>query len=196
MATKQRSLRPAVLDPGYPSLREHVAAREPRPSRRLFLGMAGASLAAGGLAACSRNLGIGGEPDEDIQIGGVPELPEYYSVRFPAEGDLSTWLVGSGYATYWVLALTWNEASYHALLDFRSEAEALLRNVLADHTYDSLSTDDGVDAAEDDLLEALDVFCQEMGGHADPTIEKVTLTLTYLAPGDDIMGIMGDPDYS
>lgn len=197
MAPKRSPARRTDLNPGYPSLMEHVQATRQSPSRRHFLGLAGATLAAGGLSACTRSMSIEDrrEPDASIEIGGAEQLPEYYTIRFPLEGDLSTWLMDGGYATFWVSAVTWHEASYQALLDLRAEAEQRLRATLADFAYDTLSTPAGATAAEDDLHETLDTFCQERCGHTEPTMQTVTLTLTYLAPGDDLMGDMAEPEY-
>lgn len=197
MAPKLRTIARAETSPGYPSLHEHVSARRQVQSRRRFLGLTGATLAAGGLAACTRNMGIDGrqEPDASIEIGGAEPMPEYFTVRFPIEGDLSTWLLDAGYATFWVSAVTWHEPSYQALVDFRADAEQILRTTLADFTYDILVTPEGVTSAEDDLHEALDAFCQERCGHTNPTMETVLLTITYLTPGDDLMGDMAEPFY-
>jgi hypothetical protein len=161
--------------------------------------MAAGGAAAAGLGGCSRSLGVGSEqePDASIEIAGAEPEPHYYTVRFPAQGqgDLSAWLVDGGYASFWVSAMTWNQVSYQTLLDRREDAQERLRTALADFTYDRLSATDGVSAAEDDLLEVLDQLCQEDDGHANPTIETVTLTLTQLNPPDDIMGDMPHPSY-
>lgn len=197
MAPKPLPFLRSDKEPGYPSLMEHVRARRREPSRRRFLGVTGAALAAGGLSACIRNMGIENrqEPDASIEIGGAEQLPEYFTLRFPIEGDLSVWLVDGGYATFWVAAVTWHEPSYQALLDFRADAEQLLRTTLADFTYDTLNSPDGLTSAEDDLHEALDTFCQEQCGHSEATMQTVTLTITYLSPGDEIMGDMAEPEY-
>jgi hypothetical protein len=196
--------------PAYPSLHEH------RATRRRFLGLAGATVAgaavtgaavaAGGVAVsglggCSRPVGVGEEPEPDasIELAGAEPEPQYYTVRFPAQGsgqqELSAWLVDGGYVTFWVSAMTWNQVSYQSLLDRRTDAEDRLRTAIADFTYERLSAPDGVAAAEDDLLETLDRLCQEDDGHTNPTIETVTLTITHLSPPEDIGGDMPQPDY-
>ena len=196
MARKLRRVARHAETPAYPSLHEHVASRrEQAPSRRRFLGVAGATLAVGGLAACSRNMGIDAEPDASIEIGGAEPQPDYFTIRFPLQGDLTAWLSDGGYATFWLTAVTWNEQSYQTLLDQRADAEAQLRATLSDFTYDGLNSAQGESSAEDDLLDALDQFCQEQNHHNDPTIQTVNLTITYLTPNDDLMGDMAEPAY-
>jgi hypothetical protein len=185
----------------YPSLKEHLA------TRRRFLGVAGATLAAGGLAACSRSLqgeGLDGgvspdarvnDPDAVIMNPGENPYPDYFFVRIPAEGDLYVYLADGGYLTGYVEVSTYSQASYLALIDHLDQAAERCRAALVDFTYDQMNTAAGVDMAEADLQDALDALCQELGNHQDPTIEAVTLTITFLQPDAPIDGGMGKPSY-
>jgi hypothetical protein len=135
------------------------------------------------------------EPDSSIEILGIDVQPEYYVLRFPLEGDLAAWLMDGGYATFWVAVATWNEQSYQALLDNREDVEALLRSTLSEHGYEELAAPEGVDVAQDDLKDALEELCQEECGHQGPTLEAVTLEITYLAPEEPIGGAAEPPGY-
>ena len=161
----RRAVTPSRVE--YPSLKEHLA------TRRRFLGVAGATLAAGGLAACTRSLsGEDGDagvtpdarpngPDATIATPGEAPYPDYYFVRIPAEGDLYVYLADGGYLTGYVEASTYSQASYLALLDHLDTAAERCRAALVDFTYDQLNTAAGVDMAEADLVDALDALCQE-----------------------------------
>lgn len=204
------ALRPLTVTPPlaeYPSLKEHLA------TRRRFLGVAGATLAAGGLAACSRSLQVEGgdggvspdaavtpdarvnDPDAVVINPGESPYPDYYFVRIPAEGDLYVYLADGGYLTGYVEVSTYSEVSYLALIDHLDQAAERCRAALVDFTYDQMNTAAGVDMAEADLQETLDALCQELGNHQDPTLEAVTLTITYLQPDAPIDGGMGKPSY-
>jgi hypothetical protein len=195
-------------DAGYPSLKEHVM------SRRRFLELAGTSLAATGLmAACGRALGgsdsDGGvdpdaeilpdghihQPDGDIEILGDIEEPDYFILRIPETGDLTSYLVDGGYCMFFVKVATYNADSYDALRDNPSRAQQVCRETIADFTYDTLNTSQGVLQAEDDLLSALDELCQELNGHSSPTLEAATLHITYLDSQLHMDGGMPEPSY-
>lgn len=191
----------------YPSLREHLA------TRRRFLGLAGAtgaSLAAGGLlTACSR--GLGQAPDSDAQVPpldartsntdahvempGEAPWPDYFTLRIPVEGNLSAYLMDGGYCTFYVELATYVEASYLALLEHLEAAGDRCRSTLADFSYDTLSTAAGVASAEDDLHDELDALASELTQNPGPTIEALTLTLSYLEPYAPMDGGMPEPSY-
>lgn len=196
----KRPIRQATTQPEqrYPSLKEHVA------NRRRFLAVAGASMAAGGLwAACTRGLGSGGEPgpdahvepDADITILGDVEEPQYYLLRIPVTDDLSSYLADGGYCTFYVELATYTASSYDTLVAHMADAEERCRSVLQDFTYDNLNTAAGVASAEDDLLDGLDELVQELEGHTTPTLELVTLTISYLEPYEQMDGGIGLPEY-
>lgn len=183
-------------------------------SRRRFLEVAGTSLAATGLlAACGRALGgmesDGGvdpdaeprpdghvvHPDADIEILGDIEQPDYFILRIPDSGDLTAYLVDGGYCMFFVKVATYNADSYDALRENPSSAQQRCREIIADFTYEALDTAQGVADAEDDLLEALDSLCQELNGHSNPTLEAVTLHITYLDSQTHMDGGMPEPSY-
>jgi hypothetical protein len=213
---RDRRKRPTTGDAqtAYPSLREHLA------TRRRFLGVAGASLAAGALhAACNRSLGAPGDPDATVQpplpdatvqpplpdatvpppdtgpIPGTEQQPEYYTVRIPVTGELSAYLIDEGYAQFYVEAVTYVLDSANALTESMASAEETCRLAVVEHTYDSLSTAAGLAACEDDLLGALDQLVMDLEGHQDPTLEYAVLTITYLQPYAEIGGARGEPSY-
>lgn len=197
MAT--RPIKKVTVEPerSYPSLKEHLA------SRRRFLAVAGASVAAGGfLAACTRGLGAGEpgpdahvEPDADITIMGDIEEPQYFLLRVPVTGDLSAYLADGGYCSFYVELATYVAASFDALNQNMADAEERCRAVLQDFTYDGLNSAAGVASAEDDLLDGLDELVQELEGHTDLTIEAVTLNISYLEPYGQMDGGIGLPEY-
>lgn len=196
---------------GYPSLKEHLV------SRRRFLEMAGVSLAASGLwAACSRPLGSSttgsdggvdpdGEveprpdaevlPDADIEIMGDVEGPDYFILRIPQTGSMAAYLVDGGYCEFYVEVATYNADSHDALRDNMNQAREACRSTMADFTYDTLDSAQGVIQAEDDLFTALDELCQELNGHSATTLEGVTLTITYLDSQAHMDGGMPEPEY-
>ncbi len=207
----KRPIRRATADPErYPSLREHLA------SRRRFLTVTGAGVASLGLfGACTRGLGsgVGGgdagtqpdarpqpdaqppQPDATIDTPGEAPYPDYFTLRIPASGDISAWLIDDGYCTFWVEVATYVEASYLALLEHLSEAAQRCQETLSDYTYDLLNTGTGVAAAEDDLLDALETLVQELNQTEGPTLEAVTLTITYLEDDAPIDGGAPEPSY-
>ncbi|MFH2010149.1 MAG: hypothetical protein ABI333_26360 [bacterium] len=204
MKKKTRVTTAVTPELGYPSLQEHLS------TRRRFLGLAGASLAAGTLAAaCNRAMGAGGdadagpdpEPDAtvpndvSIEIGGIEPEPDYYTLRIPVSGSSSAWLIDGGYAAFHVSLVTYAADSYQALLDNLGEAENRCRTTLQDFTYDGLNSATGITGAEEDLLETLDLYCQELNSHTYPTIEALTLTLTELSPPAEIGGAAPEPSY-
>jgi len=194
-----RPIKKATSEPRtrYPSLKEHLA------SRRRFLAVAGASVAAGGLwAACSRGLGSGEpgpdayvEPDADITILGDIEEPQYFLLRIPVTGDLSSYLADGGYCSYYVELATYVGTTFDTLTQHMADAEQRCRAVLQDFTYDGLNTAAGVAAAEDDLTDGLDELVGELEGHTNPTVEAVTLTISYLEPYGQMDGGIGLPEY-
>lgn len=198
----------------YPSLREHLA------TRRRFLGLAGAasaSVAAGGLfAACYRGLGSAPEPDAEaprpdartpspdastpgpdahVEMPGESPWPSYFTLRIPVDGNLSAYLVDGGYCTFYVELVTYIEASYLALMEHLDAAGDRCRNAIADFTYDTLSTAAGVASAEDDVHDELDALASELTQTTGPTIEAVTVTISYLEPYAPIDGGMPEPSY-
>lgn len=197
MAT--RPIKKATLEheSSYPSLKQHLA------SRRRFMALAGASVAAGGLwAACSRGLGTGEpgpdahvEPDAEITILGDIEEPQYFLLRIPVTGDLSAYLADGGYCSFYVELATYVASSFDTLTQNMASAEERCRVVLQDFTYDGLNTAAGVAGAEDDLLDGLDELVGEIEGHTDATVEAVTLTISYLEPYGQLDGGIGLPEY-
>ncbi|MFC1482454.1 hypothetical protein ACFL51_01470 [Myxococcota bacterium] len=197
--------------PEYPTLREHLT------SRRRFLEIAGATIAASGLgAACDRGLGAGSDPDASTPQpdgsapppdGSVPpdashppvpggeREPHYYTLRLPAQDSASAYLIDDGYAAFYVIAATYDEQSYEALAADLQQAVDRCRSTIEEYTYDELVTSQGVAAAEDDIVASLDVLCQELNNHTYPTMEGVTLYLTMLEPSTDILGDMAEPSY-
>jgi hypothetical protein len=192
----------------YPTLQEHLK------SRRQFLGLAGASVATSGLLlACGgRNIGqsppdggVGpdartrpdGEigPDADTELMGDIAYPEYYLLRIPKTGDLVAYLMDGALCQFWVEVATYVAASYDALNADLDTAAERCRQTLVDFTHDELNTAQGVAAAEDDLVDAMDQLCQELLNHQDQTIEAVTLTITYLDPNGGMGGAPRSPDY-
>jgi hypothetical protein len=201
MRSKRRVINAQHAEPDYPTLQSHLA------SRRRFLAVAGASVAASAVAAaCNRSLGAGPgdagtdpdaappQPDATIEIGGVENGPDYFTLRIPVTDELSAYLADGGYASFYVIAATYVAESYQALLDDMSGAGDALRASLEEHTYDALSTAAGITGAEADLRDALDDFCEAEHGQA-ATIEAVTLYISYLSPVVDIGGDMAFPSY-
>lgn len=204
MAAK-RSKRPTTqtVQTDYPSLREHLA------TRRRFLGVAGASLAVGTLhAACNRSLGAPGDPDATVpqpdaamphpdtgQIDGGEQLPEYYIIRIPLTGELSAYLLDDGYAQFHVEVVTYVLDTANALQEDMTAAEDACRPCVSEYTYDTLNTAAGVIACEEDLLTAVDEHVMQLEGHSNPTVEYVTLSITYLEPNVGIGGARGEPEY-
>jgi hypothetical protein len=191
MATRPIKKATVAAERSYPSLKEHLA------SRRRFLAVAGASMAAGGIwAACTRGLGSGEPgPDAEVTILGDIEEPQYYLLRIPVTGDLASYLADGGYCTFYVELATYAAATYDTLVAHLADAEQRCRAVLQDFTYDGLNTAAGVTAAEDDLLDGLDELVQELDNHTAPTVEFVTLNLTYLQPYEQMDGGIGMPEY-
>jgi len=201
MKSKRRVVRAQAAEPDYPSLNQHQA------TRRKFLTYAGASLAAGAAwAACDRAMGAGDgdagtdpdaaapQPDATIEIGGVTPGPDYFTVRIPVSGEVSAYLVDGGYASFYVIAATYNADSYTVLQNQMNGARDVCRSALEELTYDSLSTAQGVTGAEQDLRDALDELCE--ADHGQPaTIEAATLYISYLSPYADIDGDMAFPQY-
>lgn len=189
----KRSIRKATTqtEQRYPSLKEHVA------NRRRFLAVAGVSVAAGGLwAACSRGLGSGEPgPDAEVTILGDIEEPQYYLLRIPVTGDLSSYLADGGYCTFYVELATYAASSYDTLVVHMADAEERCRAVIQDFTYDNLNTAAGLASAEDDLLDGLDELVGELENHTTSTLELVTLTISYLEPYEQMDGGIGMPDY-
>jgi hypothetical protein len=197
MATRPVKTANVAAERSYPSLKEHLA------SRRRFLAVAGASVAAGGIwAACTRGLGSGEpgpdahvEPDADVTILGDIVDPQYYLLRIPVTGDLASYLADGGYCTFYVELATYAAATYDTLVAHLADAEQRCRAVIQDFTYDGLNTAAGVTAAEDDLLDGLDELVQELDNHTAPTVEHVTLNVTYLQPYEQMDGGIGLPEY-
>jgi len=204
----KRRIRQATeqLKSDYPTLKEHVA------SRRRFLSVAGVSLATSGiLAACSRGLGHHEnnntdasvpqpdarppQPDADVTILCDIEEPQYFLLRIPLEGDLYSYLSDGGYCTFWVELATYSAPAYDTLRYNMELAQEACRIALADYTYDGLNTAAGVAGAEDDCHSALDELVMELHNHTAPTIEALTLTITYLEPEGQLDGGIGMPDY-
>ncbi len=200
MATRPIKRATSRPEQSYPSLKQHVA------NRRRFLAVAGASVAAGGLwAACTRGLGSaeGIGPAPDAQVGPDAEVflagdvaePEYFLLRIPVSGDISAYLSDGGYCTFFVELATYSASTYDTLTQNMDEAADRCRALLVDYTYDGLSTAAGVAAAEDDLLGELDDLVGEIEGHNLPTVELVTLTISYLEPVEQLDGGIGEPQY-
>ncbi len=203
MKSKRRVIQTQHTEPDYPTLQSHLA------NRRRFLAVAGASVAASAVAAaCNRAMGTGPadagtdpdpdaappQPDADIELLGAEPYPDYYTVRLPGTGELSAYLVDGGYASFYAVAVTYVTDSYHVLIDDLPGAQDVVRSTLAEHTYDSLNTAQGVTGAESDIRDALDAHCQTE--HGQPaTIEAVTLYISYLSPIVDIDGDMPFPSY-
>ncbi|MFH2009933.1 MAG: hypothetical protein ABI333_25280, partial [bacterium] len=111
------------------------------------------------------------------------------------EGDLYSYLSDGGYCTFWVELATFSAPAYDTLRENMESAQEVCRTALADYTYDGLTTAAGVTGAEDDCHSALDELVMELQHHTDPTIEGLTLTITYLEPEGQIDGGIGLPEY-
>ncbi len=193
-ATKETA---GSFEESYPSLKEHLA------SRRRFLALAGASVAASGLlAACTRGLGSGElgpdanvGPDADITILGDIEEPHYYLLRIPVTGDITSYLADGGYCSFYVELATFVPSTSDTLTQHMDEAAARCREILQDFTYDGLNTAAGVASAEDDLVVGLDDLVGELEGHSNLTVEHTTLTISYLEPYEQMDGGIGLPEY-
>lgn len=206
MKSKRRVVQPQHTEPDYPTLQSHLA------SRRRFLTVAGASVAASAVAAaCNRAMGTGpadagAEPDAapdaappgpdaiTIEIGGIEAEPSYFTVRIPVSSELSAYLMDGGYASFYVIAATYVADSYQVLQELMNGAQDVCRSTLEEFTYDALNTAQGITGAEQDLRDALDEFCE--ADHGQPaTLEAVTLHISYLSPYADIDGDMAFPEY-
>jgi hypothetical protein len=215
MKSKPRVVQTQTAEPEYPSLQEHLA------SRRKFLTYAGVTVTAGALAAaCNRSLGAGQpdastepdatppqpdatppqpdatppQPDATIEIGGIEQQPDYFTVRIPVSGEVSAYLVDGGYASFYVIVATYWADSYDELQEHMADAQSVCRVTLEEHTYDALNTAAGITGAESDLRDALDDFCEVQ--HGQPaTLEAVTLHISYLSPVAELGGDSPSPEY-
>ena len=203
---KTGRIRRRVDDSGadYPSLQEHML------TRRRFLRLAGVSLAAGGvLAGCGRNLGImdgdggvhdsgvdgGKEPDADVEILGVMQEPDYFTLRIPGTGETTAYLEDGGICRFYVNVATYDALSHDLLRDNPGRSQEVTRETVADFTYDDLETEEGIVDAEAALRESL---LELLEGWADGelmSIEAVTLVITHLEPEQMLDGGMPRPDY-
>jgi len=203
MKSKRRVVASEHSEPDYPTLQSHLA------SRRRFLTVAGASVAASAVAAaCNRAMGVGPgdagpepdpdaappQPDATIEIGGVAPGPDYFTLRIPIEGELSAYLIDGGYASFYIIAATYVAESHQVLQDLTNGAQDVCRATLEELTYDALNTAEGVAGAEQDLRDALDNFCEAEHGYP-ATLEAVTLYISYLSPYADIGGDSAFPEY-
>jgi hypothetical protein len=75
-----------------------------------------------------------------------------------------------------------------------NDAQDVCRSTLEDFTYDALNTAQGITGAEQDLRDALDVFCEAEHGYS-ATLEAVTLHISYLSSYADIDGDSAGPEY-
>ncbi len=205
MKSKRLVVATQTAEPDYPTLRSHLA------SRRRFLTVVGASVAASAVAAaCNRSMSAGTgdagpdpdpepdaaptQPEVTIEIGGVESLPDYFTLRIPVSNDLSAYLIDGGYASFYVVVATYVAESYQVLQDLMNDAQDVCRSTLEEFTYDALNTAQGITCAEQYLRDALDEFCE--ADHGQPaTLEAVTLHISYLSPYADIDGDQAFPEY-
>lgn len=203
MKSKRRVIATQTTEPEYPTLRSHLA------SRRRFLTVAGASVAASAVAvACNRAMGAGPgdagtnpepdaappQPDATIEVMGVESVPDYFTLRIPVSNELSAYLIDGGYASFYVITATYVAETYQVLQELMNSAQDVCRSTLEDFTYDALNTAQGITGAEQDLRDALDEFCETEHGHP-ATLEAVTLHISYLSPYADIDGDSAIPEY-
>jgi hypothetical protein len=191
----------------YPTLKQHLMGR------RRFLELAGGclgSIAAGGvLAACGRELGVNDgdagtadatvDPDrqvgQDVEIGGVVQEPDYYTVRLPASGELTAYLTLGGRCLFYVNVATYSASAHDFFVDEREAANDLCRTTMADFTYEDLDRAGGVGEAEDDLMEALLTWLEDNLSQAEATLEAVSLFIVELDPDPGLDGGMPQPSY-
>jgi hypothetical protein len=130
-----------------------------------------------------------------VDTPGSAPWPDYFTLRIPATDSLSAYLVDGGYGTFYLELVTYDEATYLTLLEHLDTAADRCRNTIGDYTYDTLATAAGVTSAEEDLLDELDALASELTGNPGPTVEAVTLTITYLEPYAPMDGGMPEPSY-
>jgi hypothetical protein len=163
-------------------------------TRRRFLELTGGCLAAGTVwAACGRPLG--GESEQEVEVPGDVEQPNYFTLRIPGEGEMTSYLYDGGMCVFYVELVTYEETVYSTLLDHPQEARDKCRTTIADFSYDQLDTGQGHTAAEDDLLDSLEVMARELTDAEGLTVEAVTLHIVSLEPHAPIDGGMPAPSY-
>ena len=101
---------------------------------------------------------------------------------------------------YWIAifhvdAATYDSDTYQTLLAHQEEAQNVCLDVVSQHTYESLNSPQGMAAAEDALLTALDELVMTLDGHDQPTIEMVALHVTDFEENDVMPGAMRKPAY-
>ena len=187
----------------YPSLKQHLV------SRRRFLGFAGAGLAAGLMAACSREVGITGgdggvgdggtdggrEPDADVEIGGVSREPDYFTLRIPSSGETTAYLQEGGVCRFYVNVATYSALSHDLLRDNPARAQDTTRDTIAALTFEELDTNRGVSDAEEDLKAALLELLASWAEGESVSLEAVTLYISSLDPDVPMDGFAPAPSY-
>jgi hypothetical protein len=176
--------------PEYPSLAEH------RQSRRQFLAVGGLAAGAGVLASACGRMFPWLDDDDTVTLGGVPEEPTYRRIRLPAEpGERGTYLIDSGYASFWAVALTYDlDCGLFAVDHVDALADALVP-VISGCTYEQLLDPNVVANLQPALLEALDAVYHEDTGDVGQWFTAVELTLTRLDAPQELGGVAPEPSY-
>lgn len=214
MARKRRIRKIVELEEaGYPTLKEQ------RATRRQFLGVMGASLAAGGLcAACGQAMGPGsmddagagagagsdattplpdaaGQLDSSVRAPGGEQWPGYYTVRIPIEGELTAHLSDYIAVVFHVDAATYNQETYRTLQESSAQTEQVCQDLVSEHSYDELTSPESIASVEDSVLEALDEQVMTLDGHSTSTIELVALHISRFEEEPTIVGAISKPYY-
>jgi hypothetical protein len=181
LGTKSR--RPARQQtPGYPTLDEH------RSSRRRFLTGSAAVLGAGALAsACGRPFWSDDHNDVD---GGI-ELPDYHTIRFPAEpDDRAVWLIDGGFARFYAVALTFYEDCAVYAGNARDVICDLFHDEIAEHHFEELDSASGVAAIAGILRELLNqAYNDDTAQTGTDWFHELELRITHLEAPELLGGV-------
>ena len=188
MGRKIRSLKQYQGRTDYPTLSEH------RASRRHFLAGSVAVVGAGALAACGRPFWSEHQGEMD---GAMPE-PSLFSIRFPAEpGDRAEYLIDGGYVRFYAVGRTYTEDCAFFAQDARERLTVAMGELIAEHSYDELTTSQGVLAVQTELRELLDdAYNEDTGDIATGWFVDIEVTFTRLDAPEILDGFAGsDPEY-
>jgi hypothetical protein len=167
------------------------AAQSERPDRRRFLQGSAVLLGGGVLTACGRPFGHLNENNNNQQLDGGMELPDYHRIRIPEVDDRAVHLVDDGYARYFVVALTYTEDCALFAVDARPRLGTRLDAVIGERTYDELDTADEptLAALRESLRQALDeAYNEDTGDVGSRWFTAVELTFIRLDPPTGNLG--------